>query len=157
MRSATEFRNLDGSALDLFGGNTADPDEEVILLDFYFAQAGKSRVLISPQADAEYLESLAAVVLSPSFLAYAPGKAPRAILNLSSHNDGFNQRMDDLTPESNGYSTIPKIDEHVVLAYLAMVQHPDKYGVTDINDIDLGCVGCFLQAANQSKAGWRPV
>ena len=122
--SATEFRNLDGPALDLSGGNTTDPVEEGILLDFYFAQAGKSRVLVFPQTDAEYLETLAAVVLSPSFLAYAPGKAPRPILNLSSHNDGVNQRMDDLAPETNGYSTIPKIAEHVVLTYVDMVRHP---------------------------------
>ena len=35
--SAAEFRNLEGSPLDLSGGNTTDLDEEKILLDFYFA------------------------------------------------------------------------------------------------------------------------
>ena len=64
--SATEIMNLDGPALDLSGGNTTDPADESILLDFYFAQAGKSRVLMFPQTDAEYLETLAAVVLSAS-------------------------------------------------------------------------------------------
>jgi hypothetical protein len=162
--SATEFRNLDGPALNLSCGNTTDPIEEGILLDFYFAQAGKSRVLIFPQTDAEYLETLAAVVLSPSFLAYmyAPGKAPRPILNLSSHNDGVNQRMDDLAPETNEYSTIPKIAEHVVLTYVDMVRHPAKYGIIDVNEIDLAMFvanasDVFLQAANLSKAGRCPM
>ena len=45
--------------------------------------------------------------------------------------------MDDLTPETNGYSTIPTMAEHAVLTYVDMVRHPDKYGVTDVNDIDL--------------------
>ena len=120
--------------IDLSGGNTT----------------GKSRVLILPQTDAEYLESLAVVVLSPSFLAYAPGKAPTPILNLSSHNDGVNPRMDDLTPDSNGYSTISKIAEHVVLTSLDMVQHHDKYGVTDIIDIDL-----TIFVADASNAFYR--
>ena len=148
--SAAEFRNLDGQALDLSGGNTTDPEEEQILLDFYFAQAGKSRVLVFPPTDAEYIETLSAVVLSPSFLAYAPGKNPRPILNLSSHNDGVNQRMDDLTPEPNGYSTIPKIAEHVVLTYVDMVRNPDKYGVTDVNEIDLA-----MFVADASDAFYR--
>ena len=155
--SATEFRNLDGPALNLSGGNTTYPTEEGLLLGFYFAQAGKSRVLVFPQTDAEYLETLAAVVLSPSFLAYAPGKAPRPILNLSSHNDGVNQRMDDLTPETNGYSTIPKIAEHVVLTYVDMVRHPAKYGVTDVNEIDLAMFVADASDAKLSKAGRCPM
>ena len=47
--------------------------------------------------------------------------------------------MDDLTPETNGYmySTIRANAEHVVLTYVDMVRHPDKYRVTDVNAIDL--------------------
>ena len=94
-------------------------------------------MLVFPWTDVEYLETLAAVVLSPSFLACAPCKAPSPILNLSSHNDGVKQRIDDLTPGTNSYFTIPKIAEHVVLPYVDIVRRPDKYGVTDVKDIDL--------------------
>ena len=58
--------------------------------------------------------------------------------------------MDDLTPESNEYSTIPKIAEHAVFAYLDMVQRPDRYGVTNINDIDLA-----MFVADASDAFYR--
>ena len=148
--SAAEFRDLDGPALDLSDGNTTDPIEEDILLDFYFSQVGKGRVLIFPQTDAEYLESLSAVVISPSFLAYAEGKAPRPILNLSSQNNGVNQRMDDLEPETNGYTTIPKIAEQTVFKYVDMVQHPEKYGITDVHKIDLA-----MFVADASDAFYR--
>ena len=148
--SATEFRDLPGPALDLSEGNTTDPDEEKILLDFYFRQAAKGRVLMLPQTDADYIDTLGSVVISPSFLAYAPGKDPRPILNLSSQNDGVNQRMDDLPPEEDGYTTIPKIAAKTVFKYIDMVQHPEKYGIKDVNDIDLA-----MFVADASDAFYR--
>ena len=148
--SAPEFRDLSGPALDLSEGNTVDPEEEQILLDFYFRQAAKGRVLMLPQTDAEYLDTLGSVVISPSFLAYAEGKDPRPILNLSSQNNGVNQRMDDLPPEQDGYTTIPKIAQKTVFKYIDMVQHPDKYGITDVNDIDLA-----MFVADASDAFYR--
>jgi len=148
--SATEFRDLLGPALDLSEGNTTDPDEEKILLDFYFRQAAKGRVLMLPQTDANYIDTLGSVVISPSFLAYAPGKDPRPILNLSSQNDGVNQRMDDLPPEEDGYTTIPKIAAKTVFKYIDMVQHPGKYGIKNVNDIDLA-----MFVADASDAFYR--
>ena len=44
--SATEFRDLPRSALDVSEGNIVDPEKEIILLDFYFRQATKGRVLM---------------------------------------------------------------------------------------------------------------
>jgi hypothetical protein len=58
--------------------------------------------------------------------------------------------MDDLTPETNGYSTILKIAEHVVLTYVDIVQHPDKYGVSDVNEVDLA-----MSVADASGAFYR--
>ena len=99
-----------------------------------------------PQTDADYIDTLGSVAISPSILTYAPGKDPRPVLNLSSQNDGVNQRMDDLPPEEDGYTTIPKI----VFKYIDMVQRPEKYGVKDGNDIDLAMFG-----ADASDAFYR--
>ena len=134
---AEDFRVLEGEALDLSTGNTELPEDEELLLDFYYAQCGAGRVLCFPETDAEYLDRLGSVVLSPSFLHRVPGKKPRPILNLSSTGNGVNQRMDDLDADHDGYTTIPKIAHDIITTYIDMVQNPAKYNVKDINEIDL--------------------
>ena len=47
--SVEEFRDLLGESTDLSAGNTEEPEDEEILLDFYFAQAARSRVLLFPR------------------------------------------------------------------------------------------------------------
>ena len=49
--SATEFRDLDGPALDISGGNTTGSADESIQLDFYFAQASESTVHAGVSSD----------------------------------------------------------------------------------------------------------
>ena len=134
---AEDFRTLEGEALDLSTGNTELPEDEELLLDFYYAQCGAGRVLCFPETDAEYLNRLGSVVLSPSFLHRATGKKPRPILNLSSTGYGVNQRMDDLDADHDGYTTIPKVAPDIITTYIDMVQNPAKYNIEDINDIDL--------------------
>ena len=134
---ADDFRTLDGVALDLSQGNTEEEEDQEILLDFYMAQCGAGRVMCFPESDAEYLDRLGSVVLSPSFLNRVPGKKPRPILNHSSAGDGVNQRMNDLDANSDGYTTISKIAHDIVTTYIDMVQNPGKYDIEDINDIDL--------------------
>ena len=83
-------------------------------------------------------------------MAYAPGKDPRPILNLLSQNNRVIQRMDDLPPEQGGYTTIPKIAAKPVFKYIDMVQNPEKYGIKDVNDIDLA-----MLVADASDAFYR--
>ena len=134
---AEDFRVLEGEALDLSVGNTELPEDEELLLDFYYAQCGAGRVLCFPETDAEYLDRLGSIVLSPSFLHRVPGKKPRPILNLSSTDSGVNQRMDDLDADQEGYTTIPKIAHDIITTYIDMVQNPAKYNISDIDKIDL--------------------
>ena len=134
---AADFRELEGEALDLSKGNTEEPEDQELLLDFYMAQCGAGRVLCFPESDAEYLDRLGSVVLSPSFLHRVPGKKPRPILNLSSAGDGVNQRMDDLDANHDGYTTIPKIAHDIITTYIDMVQNPAKYNIENVDDIDI--------------------
>ena len=134
---AEDFRVLEGEALDLSVGNTELPEDEELLLDFYYAQCGAGRVLCFPETDAEYLDRLGSIVLSPSFLHRVPGKKPRPILNLSSTDNGVNQRMDDLDADHDGYTTIPKIAHDIITTYIDMVQNPTKYNIDDADKIDM--------------------
>ena len=144
---AEDFRILEGEALDLSVGNTELLEDEELLLDFYYAQCGAGRVLCFPETDAEYLDRLGSIVLSPSFLHRVPGKKPRPILNLSSPHSGTNQRMDDLDADHEGYTTIPKIAHDIITTYIDMVQNPAKYNIDDIDKIDLS-----MFVANASDA-----
>ena len=86
-------------------------------------------MLCFPEADAEYLDRLGSVVLSPPFLHRVTGKKPRPILNLSSTGHGVNQRMDDLDAEHDGYTTTPKIAHDIITTYIEMVQNPSTYSI----------------------------
>ena len=134
---AADFRVLEGEALDLPKGNTKEPEDQELLLDFYMAQCEAGRVLCFPESDAEYLDRLGSVVPSPSFLHRVPCKKPRPILNLSSAGDEVNQRMDDLTTDQDGYTTIPKIAHDIITTYIDMVQSPVKYNIEDVDDIEI--------------------
>ena len=112
---------LEGEALDLSIGNTELPEDEELLLDFYCAQCGAGQVLCFPGTDAEYLDILGIVVLSPSFLYRVHGTKPRPILNLSSTDNGLNQRMDDLDADHDGYTTIPTMAHDIITTHINMV------------------------------------
>lgn len=148
--TAPEFRNLQGAAEDLSFGNADDPEHEKVLLDFYFAQAARGRVLIFPPSDEQALNGLPALTICPSFLVFAIGKKPRPILNLSAANDGPNQRMADLEASTAGYTTVPKVSSQIVHTYVDMVLNPEKYDITNVHDIDLA-----LFVADASDAFYR--
>ena len=136
--SVEEFRDLIGESLDLSDGNTKEPEDHAILLDFYFAQAARGRCFLFPEADTEILSSQGALVISPSFLVRVIGKNPRPICNLSSNgNNGVNQMMDDFEANADGYTTIPNIAKLVVQSYVDMVLNPDAYNIEDVTCIDL--------------------
>ena len=136
--SVEEFRDLLGESTDLSAGNTEEPEDEAVLLDFYFSQAARSRVLLFPQEDAELLDSLGSVVLSPSFLHRVAGKNPRPICNLSSNNkNGVNQLVADFEANPDGYTTIPGIAKLIVQSYVSMVTNPADYGIDDVEKISL--------------------
>ena len=136
--SVEEFRDLLGESTDLSAGNTEEPEDEEILLDFYFAQAARSRVLLFPPEDSDLLDSLGSVVLSPSFLHRVAGKNPRPICNLSSNNGhGVNQLVADFEANPDGYTTIPGIAKLIVQSYVSMVTNPAAYGIEDVEKISL--------------------
>ena len=89
------MRDLEGKAFDLSAGNTTVPEDEEILLKFYYEQAALGRCLLLPESRKDELDQLGELVLSPSFLVKAEGKKPRAILHLSSIDKGVNQRLVD--------------------------------------------------------------
>ena len=136
--------------MDLSEGNTEDPEDHETLLDFYYAQGARGRVFLFPESDVQTLDSQGAVVLSPSFLVKVIGKNPRPICNLSSGNNGVNQRMEDMEANENGYTTIPGIAELIVQSYINMVQHPEKYGISDVSKTDLA-----MLVADASDAFYR--
>ena len=136
--SVEEFRDLLGESTDLSAGNTEEPEDEEILLEFYFAQAARSRVLLFPPEDSDLLDSLGSVVLSPSFLHRVVGKNPRPICNLSSNNrHGVNQLVADFEANPDGYTTIPGIAKLIVQSYISMVTNPAAYGIEDVEKISL--------------------
>ena len=102
-----EWRDLEGKALDLSAGNTNEPEDEDILLDFYFEQGALGRCLMLPESRSQGLDELGELVLSPSFLVRAEGKNPRAIIHLSSTDKGVDQRLvDELEAHKDGYTTL---------------------------------------------------
>ena len=136
--SVEEFRELTEESLDLSDGNTKEPEDHEILLDFYFAQAARGRCFLFPESDAVVLDSQGALVVSPSFLVRVLGKNPRPICNLSSNgNNGVNQMMDDFEANADGYTTIPNIAKLVVQSYVDMVLNPEVYDIDDVSKIDL--------------------
>ena len=135
--SVEELRGLSDESLDLSGGNTKEPEEHEILLDFYFAQAARGRCFLFPGSDAMVLDSQRALVVSPSFLVRVMGKNPRPICNLSSNgNNGVNQMLDDFEANADGYTTIPNIAKLVVQSYVDMVLNPEVYDIADVSKID---------------------
>jgi hypothetical protein len=132
-----EFREILGESLDLSEGNTEDPIDHEILLDFYFAQAARGRCFLFPECDATVLDSQGSVVLSPSFLVRVLGKNPRPICNLSSAGNGVNQMMEDMEANDDGYTTIPGVAEMIVDSYINMVLNPQDYNIESVHDIDL--------------------
>jgi hypothetical protein len=84
------------------------------------------------------LDEMGELVLSASFLVKVPGKKPRAVLNLSSTEEGVNQRMIDLLEaNSQGYATIPDVCAMVVRAFISMVLNPEKHGISDVHQITM--------------------
>ena len=55
-----------------------------------------------------------------------------------------------MLPKQDDYTAIPKIAVKVVLEYIDVVRHPGKYGIKDVNDIDLA-----MFAADASDAFYR--
>jgi hypothetical protein len=136
-----EWRDLEGKALDLSAGNTKVPEDEDMLLKFYFDQACHGRCILLSEARAQELDQLGELVLSPSFLVRAEGKKPRAILHLSSTDRGVNQRLvDELEAHEDGYSTIKSISTEIVKTFVNMVLAPGKYHFDDICGTELSLI-----------------
>ena len=136
-----EWRDLEGKALDLSAGNTKLPEDEDILLDFYWEQTSLGRCIILPPSRMAQLDQLGELVLSPSFLVRADGKKPRAILHLSSTDRGVNQRLiDELEAHEDGYSTIKSISTEIVKTSVSMVLTPGKYHFDDICGTELSLI-----------------
>lgn len=136
-----EIRDLQGPSLDLSSGNAKDPLDHEVLLDFYFEQAFKGRVLIFPDECEAFLDSCGEIILSPSFLVRVPGKKPRCILNLSSTEFGVNQRL-QLEPEAVpasklGYATIPGVAKLIIDLFVKIVTRPQEYNIKDITEMQL--------------------
>lgn len=127
-----EFRDFDGPALDLLDGNTEDPEDQQILLDFYLEHASRGRVLILGPEYQEELDQSGEVVLSPSFLVKVEGKKPRAILNLSSTDQGVNQRMFQAETIEDGYCTIPDVARLILFSLIAMLLAPEKFSMEQV-------------------------
>ena len=118
--------------MDLSEGNTEDPIDHELLLDFYFAQAARGRCFLFPEFDIAVLDSQGSVVLSPSFLVRVLGKNPRPICNLSSAGNGVNQMMEDMEANDDGYTTIPGVAEVIVDIYINMVLNPQDYNIESV-------------------------
>ena len=94
--------------MNLLEGNADEPEDEDTLCAFYMQQRAQGRCFILDPKLQHELDKMGELVLSASFLVKVPGKKPRAMLNLSSIDEGVNQRIIDLL-ESNSqvYATIP--------------------------------------------------
>ena len=136
--SIEEFRDFEGPALNLLEGNADEPEDEDILLAFYMQQRAQGRCFILDPKLQHELDEMGELVLSASFLVKVPGKKPRAVLNLSSTEEGVNQRMVDLLEaNSQGYATIPDVCAMVVRAFISMVLNPEKHGISDVHQITM--------------------
>jgi len=146
-----EIRDLLGPSLDLMVGNASSPEDHAVLLDFYYEQAFRGRVLAFPPQRVNDLDSLGELILSPSFLVKAPGKKPRCILNMSSTDHGVNQRVAEM-PNScrankDGYCTVPDIAKMIVTLFVRMVTRPSEFNIEDILNIELAMIAMDGDAA----------
>jgi hypothetical protein len=124
--------------LNLLECNADEPGDEDILLAFYMQQRAQGRCFILDPKLQHELDEIGELVLSASFLVKVPGKKPRAVLNLSSTEEGINQRMIDLLEaNSQGYATIPDVCAMVVRAFISMVLNPDRHGISDVHQITM--------------------
>ena len=130
--SVEEFRKFDGPALDLLQGNTKDLEDQQILLDFHFEHASRGRLLILDERFLDECDNSGELVLSPSFQVRAPGKKPRAILNLSSAKKGVNQRMFQTDTCSDGYCTVMDTARLILVSLKSMVLSPQTYSLDQL-------------------------
>lgn len=153
-----EFRDLSQPPVHTLNGNASDPDDIEVILDFYFAQAARGRVLMLPPELISDLDQLGELVLSPSFVVYAPGKKPRPICNMSAKGQGPNQRMvDELDPNPDGYATLASIAKMVISAFIAVVSNPSNFQLLEIDLIILAMLimdidGAFYRVPVSSSA-----
>jgi site-specific DNA-cytosine methylase len=154
-----EFRDFDGPALDLLEGNTEDPEDQQVLLDFYLEHASRGRVLILGPEYQEELDQSGEVVLSPSFLVKVEGKKPRAILNLSSTDQGVNQRMFQAETMEDGYCTIPDVARLILFSLIAMLLAPERFSMEQVLTLVLvmivmdGEAAFFKKSVNPESVG----
>ena len=142
-----EFRDFDGPALNLLQGNTEEPEDQQILLDFYFEHASRGRLLILDERFLEECDKSGELVLSPSFLVRAPGKKPRAILNLSSTESGVNQRMFQADTCSDGYCTVVDIARMILFSLILMVLSPQTFSLEQLLSLVLTLIVMDADAA----------
>ena len=142
-----EFRDFDGPALNLLEGNTEELEDQQILLDFYFEHASRGRLLILDERFLEECDKSGELVLSPSFLVRAPGKKPRAILNLSSTESGVNQRMFQADTCSDGYCTVVDIARMILFALILMVLSPQRFSLEQLLSLVLTLIVMDADAA----------
>ena len=136
--SIEEFRDFEGPSLNLLEGNADEPEDEDTLCAFYMQQRAQGRCFILDPKLQHELDKMGELVLSASFLVKVPGKKPRAVLNLSSTDEGVNQRMVDLLEaNSQGYATISDVCATVVCAFIVMVLNPEKHGISDMHQITM--------------------
>ena len=70
--------------------------------------------------------------MSPSLLVRAPGKKPRAILNLLSTEKGVNQRMFQADTCSDRYCTVVGIARMILFTLILMVLSPQTYSLEQL-------------------------
>jgi hypothetical protein len=145
--SVEEFRDFEGPALDLLQGNTEEPEDQQILLDFYFEHASRGRLLILDERFLEECDRSGELVLSPSFLVRAPGKKPRAILNLSSTEKGVNQRMFQADTCPDGYCTVVDIARMIMFSLIMMVLSPQTFSLEQLLSLVLTLIVMDADAA----------
>ena len=149
---AKEFRDLDGPATILGRPSDPSPEDEEVLLDFFYEHAAAGRIMTFADGFAGQLDTMGELVLSPSFVVRATGKKPRPVSNLSATEASPNpiiqalndsdtrpsaQATDRVDIDYDGFTTISGVCKLIMATLVAMILLPGKYNISDITQLSL--------------------